>query len=158
MSSYWAGYHGVGLLLSEEEFENLLNKYNEVHNIEIRDVLEKVGVRETALKFSQDEQKVFSFVDVTTDDADGFYFAPYKREDGSFNTYGKGFICQTWRDHNFYALFSDHNLEGAEIFIHNPYPTYEHLVEEIRTKINAYVPNDFNWDAHIGRISYAAYA
>ena len=42
-------------------------------------------------------------------------------------------------------------MDSAEAFIQNPYPTYEDLVQEFKNKLIGLVPDDFSWDAHIGR-------
>ena len=57
-----------------------------------------------------------------------------------------------------YMAFSDKSFDGPEVFSKKPYDSYEAFVEEFKRKFEKYLPSDFDWDAHLGRFNYAAYA
>lgn len=164
MSSYWAANHGIALLLSYEEMEQVIETYCKKYPDS--ELAEKRQEGDFYLDeedvFTIPEREIFFFVtDVNTDYADGMYFIPFKCPDGSFNVLDKcetdDYISYAWREPGVYALFSEHAMDSAEAFIQNPYPTYEDLVQEFKNKLIGLVPDDFNWDAHIGRFSYATY-
>lgn len=165
MSSYWAATHGIALILSYEEMEQIVETYCERY--QDSELAEK---KQNEEYFSVDNEDIFkipernvsfSVTDVNTDYADGMCFIPFKCADGSFNTIDKcetgNYMSYAWREPGIYVLFAEHAMDSAEVFVKNPYPTYEDLVQEFKTKLVNLVPYDFNWDAHIGRISYATY-
>nr|WP_317439871.1 hypothetical protein [uncultured Enterocloster sp.] len=49
-------------------------------------------------------------------------------------------------------------MDGFDTFNEKPYASYEALRQEFKDKLERYLPDDFDWDAHIGRFRYAAYA
>ncbi|MBQ6857620.1 MAG: hypothetical protein IJO13_11025 [Lachnospiraceae bacterium] len=62
------------------------------------------------------------------------------------------------RDKNLYVVFSDKDMMSVESFEKKRYDSYEELVQEFKDKLQNYLPDDFEWDIHIGNFSYAAYA
>ena len=159
MSSFWAATHGIALLLSYEEMERIIETYCKKYpDSELAEKKQKdyfyLDVEDV---FILPERKLSFFVtDVNPDYADGMYFIPFKCPDGSFNIHDKC-ISYAWREPGVYAIFSEHAMDSAEAFIKNPYPTYDDLVQEFKNKLLGLVPDDFNWDAHIGRFSYATF-
>lgn len=138
MSSYWAANHGIALLLSYEEMEQVIETYCKKYPDS--ELAEKRQEGDFYLDgedvFTIPERKTFFFVtDVNTDYADGMYFIPFKCPDGFFNILDKcetdDYISYAWRELGVYALFSEHAMDSAEAFIQNPYPTYEDLVQEV---------------------------
>lgn len=61
------------------------------------------------------------------------------------------------RSETSYMVFCDRDLDGPMSFVKKPYDSYEDFVDEFRRKMGQYLPEDFDWDAHIGRINYSAY-
>ena len=62
-------------------------------------------------------------------------------------------------DANIFVLNADHQLDGMKAF--NPkkvYPSYKAFRTEFERKLGEYMPDGFDWDAHIGIYSYACYA
>lgn len=57
-----------------------------------------------------------------------------------------------------YVIFADKDMDGFDTFNEKPYASYEALRQEFKDKLERYLPDDFDWDAHIGRFRYAAYA
>ncbi len=166
MSSYWAATHGIALVLSYEEMDEIIENYCKKYPYtelaqKKRDEEDFFSLYEDDL-FELENGIMFSVTDVNTDYADGMSFTPYKCPDGTFNTISRykfgDYINYSWRDHGVYVLFSEYSMDSADAFVNPPYPTYEHLVQEFKNKLQELVSDDFNWDAHIGRLSYAAYA
>lgn len=165
MSSYWSATNGIALVLSYEEMDEIVENYCRKYP-DSKLAEKKQKEKENFILFEDDVFEftngiMFSVTDVNTDYADGMYFIPFKCPDGSFNTLDKcetdDYVSYAWREPGVYALFSEHAMDSAEAFIQNPYPTYEDLVQEFKNKLIGLVPDDFNWDAHIGRFSYATY-
>lgn len=61
-------------------------------------------------------------------------------------------------DETSYMFYSDHTLDSVEVFEKRPYHSYQEFRQEFQDKMAAYLPDDFDWDAHIGTFSYARYA
>lgn len=53
-----------------------------------------------------------------------------------------------------FVLWSDRLLDGPSSFTEMPYKSYGEFVQEFKDKIGSYVPEDFDWDAHLGRIVF----
>nr|WP_302168356.1 hypothetical protein [uncultured Schaedlerella sp.] len=53
-----------------------------------------------------------------------------------------------------YFFHSEHELDAPEAFDERPYNSYEEFKQEFKDKMAAYLPDDFGWDAHIGRFNY----
>ena len=121
----------------------------------------------TEIAMDPESEKRFGIVRIQNDDIyDGMRFMPY-RVNGKFNvpyiTAGEEksenpeFV--NWidlRSETSYMVFSDRDLDGPMSFVRKPYDSYEDLVDEFRLKMGQYLPEDFDWDAHIGRFTYSA--
>lgn len=156
MSSYWAGYYGVALVLTDEEFDDFCEKYKSIKLIDddtFNDALNENGVRDYNF-IKSDKNGVFDIIDVCTEDCDGMCLIPYFHE-GKEN---KHHANTALRLNSCYVVFSDKSMDSLSAFTKRPYESYEDLVQEFKNKLECYLPEDFNWDEHIGRFSYAAYA
>ena len=121
----------------------------------------------TEIAMDPKSEKRFGIVRIQNDDIyDGMRFMPY-RVNGKFNvpyiTAGEEksenpeFV--NWidlRSETSYMVFSDRDLDGPMSFVRKPYDSYENFVDEFRRKMGQYLPEDFDWDAHIGRFNYSA--
>lgn len=56
-----------------------------------------------------------------------------------------------------YVAFSDRRMDDVAAFFDRPYASYEEFVQEFKDKFQRYLPEDFNWDEHLGIFSYAFY-
>lgn len=175
MSSYWAGYHGTALVLNENEFENFLQKYTETQNPEITftrpyqdqlfedcSILEYNFIRSNISDKPGSISDYFYITPVLYEETDGPWFAPFVRSNGDWNLIDgvkyTDIETDTTRGKNLYVIFSDYELDSPQNWIKPAYPTYESLVQEFKNKLQKYLPENFDWNAHIGRFSYAAYA
>lgn len=122
----------------------------------------------TEITMDPESEKRFGIVKIQNDDIyDGMRFMPY-RVNGKFNvpyiTAGeeksKNPEFVDWidlRSETSYMVFCDRDLDGPMSFVRRPYDSYEDFVDEFRRKMGQYLPEDFDWDAHIGRFNYSAY-
>lgn len=125
-------------------------------------------VRSADIHKAHDEQSVFSSVWVSPDFADGMWFETYRAKTGKPNKTFLDWKRQIWnpdyikpeslRDDVSYMFYSDKSFDGPSVFDERPYNSYEEFVQEFKDKLEAYLPADFDWDAHIGRFNYAANA
>lgn len=53
------------------------------------------------------------------------------------------------------AFLSDKPLNSARTLSTLPYHSYLGFLEEFQRKLGAYLPQDFDWYGHLGKISYA---
>ena len=121
----------------------------------------------TEITMDPESEKRFGIVRIQNDDIyDGMRFMPY-RVNGKFNvpyiiageekSENPEFV--NWidlRSETSYMVFSDRDLDGPMSFVRKPYDSYEDFVGEFRSKMGQYLPEDFDWDAHIGRFNYSA--
>lgn len=161
MSNYWAGYHGTVLLLSDNEFHVFLETYSKMHckgeGLELMDpatLFDEEPLGEHEFKCSSGHG-TFNVTPLAEDETDGRTFVPFKLPNKAWN---RGSESRHSRSGDLYAVFSNHSLGGPSCWNNPSYPTYESLVDEFKSKVEAYLPEDFDWDAHIGDLSYAAFA
>lgn len=178
MSSYNSGYHGSALVLDKKEFDELISRYKEIIVSKLKKTLQddfeylvmseecllreypfirSVYCTENPNKILEDgtQTKVFEILDVSTDDCDGMYLLPYLNDGKLLWSQNSGISL---RDKNLYVIFSDHQLDNPLTFVTKPYESYEAFVNEFKEKLKNYLPEDFNWDKHIGSFSYSCYA
>ena len=122
----------------------------------------------TEIAMDPESEKRFGIVRIPDDDIyDGMRFMPY-RVNGKFNVpyvivgeeKSKNPEFVDWidlRSETSYMVFCDRDLDGPMSFVRRPYDSYEDFVDEFRRKMGQYLPEDFDWDAHLGRFNYSAY-
>ena len=122
----------------------------------------------TEIAMDPESEKRFGIVRIPDDYIyDGMRFMPY-RVNGKFNVpyvivgeeKSKNPEFVDWidlRSETSYMVFCDRDLDGPMSFVRRPYDSYEDFVDEFRRKMGQYLPEDFDWDAHIGRFNYSAY-
>lgn len=119
------------------------------------------------LSLGNSRKRTFCPTIVSPDDSDGMNFYQYYAN-GRPNTYYKDEERETanpdyvdpilLRDETSYVFYSDRMLDSVNAFERRPYSSYQEFEQEFKNKMAAYLPDDFDWDAHIGRFSYARYA
>lgn len=73
-------------------------------------------------------------------------FKTEDQEDGGF---------KELRGKDQYVVFADYSPDSLE-FIKDPkYHSYADILNELKGKLEGYLPDDFPWDERIGRYSYA---
>lgn len=106
--------------------------------------------------------------DVLTDSCEGMSLIPIHYPDGVTNTYEldedgrlvRSIHVENLHGKDCYAFFADHEVTSGPYFDRKEerYETYEDLLREFQGKLKTYLPEDFDWDAHIGDFSYACFA
>ncbi len=48
-------------------------------------------------------------------------------------------------------------MNSVKAFDEKPYASYQDFVQEFRDKVGSYLPEDFDWNVHLGYLSYAAW-
>lgn len=164
MSSFWAAYYGDALVLTEKEFDDFCEKYAQVNKLEKEDMFED-SIRGYNFKKGNDPEETFTIVDILSDYADGKYFVPFFTEGipneavyDEDDKLIKRAVVSSWREHDCYAIFAEHNRYSGRAFLMPPYSSYKEFVQEFKDKLEKYLPEDFDWDGHLGCFSYAAYA
>ncbi len=187
MSSYWAGYSGTGLVLNGKEFDKFLENYKErnpeqVENLD--EVIEDKGMEEVKFiksvqagkhfeNLQEDEEHdlpVFYFTVMDNGSIDGFALWPFFRPDGRMNISEKKQdgsyehpimrhpMWEDDKDERCYVLFSERDFTSPKVFMRPAYASYEEFKQEFILQVGGYLPEDFDWDAHLGYFSYACYA
>lgn len=162
MSSYWAGYSGVGLVLREPEYVRFLKEYSKKHSLSetfFDEYCKEQSINEHGFVRTNGEKNFF-VTEISTDCCEGMYFKPfiYNGEPNTYDKRGLNIIDYRWSDENCYVFFSDKNMEGYNAFIEKPYASYDAFVQEFKDKLSGYLPDDFEWDEHLGNFAYACYA
>lgn len=49
-------------------------------------------------------------------------------------------------------------MNSVKAFDEKPYASYQNFIQEFKDKVGGYLQEDFNWNAHLGNLTYAAYA
>lgn len=115
-----------------------------------------------------DREKRRCFVNcISPDDSDGMSFQPYYTngkaniycaDENGENTNPDYVDFIDLRGETTYMFYSDRSLDSVKAFERRPYNSYEEFKQEFKDKMATYLPDDFDWDAHIGRFNYACYA
>ena len=151
MSQYYAGYYGIGCVLSVEEFKNFLTSYFTKHPDLTEKEQEEVRIEEYAFKRSN-ENGIFHIVEISTNYADGMQLLRLNKEDDPAG------YCVDLRGKDQYVVFSDYQPDTLEFIRHPKYHDYEDILKEFKGKLESYLPEKFPWDERIGNYSYAYYA
>lgn len=115
--------------------------------------------------------KVLYFSEMSNDNVEGFRFWPFYRHDGRMNVPIKrpegGWEDAEYRNpmwesddvgHSCYVIWSAKDLTSPRVFEQPAYTSYEEFVQEFKDDLAAYLPDAFDWNAHLGYMSYACFA
>lgn len=178
MSQFWTGYYGTGLMLSQNEFIEMLKKYvkenirrgNRVCDLEEINAYVYDGEAEFYVNeydfIRSDGSGSFYVSEYTSDTYEGFFFSPffvngkanvtYKDENGDWQESIDEFIEIEYDP--VYLIFSDKDFISPMVFTEKPYDSYKDFKDEFRCKIGTYLPEDFDWDSHLGSFRCACFA
>lgn len=159
---------------------DIVKKYAEENNLEysenevdymIDDAIRECGfLKSKAIKLDKISKNPehFFIVAITTEDCDGMRFIPYYRNGKAnrfciLSEYGEkslnpNYMEEDIRGEDSYVAFSDHSFDDVNAFSRMPYSSYEEFVQEFKDKFEKYLPEDFDWEKHLGRFNYACYA
>lgn len=156
MSSYWAGYSGIGMYINESEFEKFMTQYLMKNEEDFKNIKENLHFvyDENAETYIIEKENILKLSD---DSAGGFVFYPYFIEQKPNTEYlDTGLSLYKQNAYIFIADF-DNNSVGA-LLENRKYNSYTEIVDEFKRKYAEYLPNDFDWNKHIGQYSCACYA
>lgn len=88
MSSYWAAYYGVALVLNEQEYIDMSNRFGEISP----DYLENGDLLEEGddIIFKNSARKTVKITQILADNCDGMCLIPFVQEDGEPNIFVAG--------------------------------------------------------------------
>lgn len=155
--SHWAGYYGQGMALTKKEFETFLENYKsgctDEESLRQLKAVEKEEEWIEDVKFMSESGKEHYVTYVDDGNTEGFRLIPYRM---------KGIVNKDWEaadmpQNNVYVFPSDKAVDGMTCFDEKVYGSYDEFVQEFKDKLGAYLPGDFDWDAHIGIYTYACF-
>lgn len=167
MSSNWYAESGTALILDEKEtiefckkylkeicgrnMVKVLDAYTAVEELDTRTLIRSKYKKADPSSIDENDEKHFQ-ISLYEDEMSGGIFYPFEcdercGEDDCFELYG-----------DYYGIFfTDKSTLPQEIF-KGTYHSMDEIIDEFKEKLEDYLPEDFNWKAHIGFIQYAIYA
>ena len=175
MSSWWGGYYGSGLVLNQGEFDGFLVAYKEWNHIDgDKDLFSEEPMSEFSFIRSIHAGEYFSGSEVKPEDSfgieavlqeecDGMRFIPYMNREEKNLCMRDGTLTPDYsscdrRGEDLYVIWSDKEFDSVQAFEEKPYASYEEFRNEFIEKAQRYLPEDFDWDSHLGRLTYAVFA
>lgn len=156
---YWGAYHGQGLVLTEDEFEGFLASYKEKDqdkaSLEMIAELEDGCLPVEEVEFCSLSGTAFSMFMADDSCTEGFKLVPYRMNGKPNDDWDRN---ENIPSSNVYVLPADRSIAGMRCFEEKAYDSYEEFVSEFKGKLKEFLPESFDWDAHIGIYSYACYA
>ena len=144
--------------IEDSEIEEMFESLIEANDIEF--------IRNSDVSVTGREKCVFENVYVSPDNCEGMDFHQYY-SNGKPNVYfanaetdekAPDYVDSYSPYGESYMFFSDRDLDSPLAFERRPYNSYEEFRQEFKDKMEAYLPDDFDWDAYIGRFRYACFA
>lgn len=109
--------------------------------------------------------KTMNFYAMGSNEVEGAMFWPFFRPTGRLNVMEVGengervyTISRALKEDDTYILWSDKDMESPRVFERPAYSSYEEFVQEFKDKVGRYLPEDFDWNGHLGSMSYACFA
>ena len=182
MSQYYAPTYGTALVLSEKEYFSFLKQYKKI----CKPIMDKEDENDLGLAIMEEDcsleecffaksevikEKIkenlpfpktelnspnllfFNIQHVSTDESDGMGLYPmkkYKKDDS------KEF--KNLRSEDCYAIWSDKSTSLNSVLNNQTYKSKDEIINEYKTKLQAYLPDDFDWEEHIGSFSFCTFA
>lgn len=69
----------------------------------------------------------------------------------------RDYFCEELSSEKCYIAFADRGFNDAYVFERKPYASYKEFVQEFKDKFEKYLPNGFDWDAHLGNFKCVFY-
>jgi len=143
--------------IEDSEIEEMFESLIEANDMEF--------IWSSDLSVTSREKCVFESVYVSLDNCEGMDFHQYY-SNGKPNVYftnvetsekNPDYVDSYPVHEESYMFFSDHALDSPLAFEKRPYSSYGEFKQEFKNKMEAYLPDDFDWDAHIGLFTYACF-
>lgn len=115
------------------------------------------------------QDKAMYFTELTDDNIEGCRLWPFFRPDGRMNVREEkpdGYWEEAAsrnpmlepEEGSCYVIWSERDFCSPAVFERPAYGSYEEFKQEFKDSMGAYLPEGFDWDAHLGYLSYACYA
>lgn len=181
MVSYWSALSGTVLVLDKKEVKDFLKKYisvnfkageepDEQDMKELNDMIDENGYDEMPFfrsvcreqftlsfptlescieaDFRSMEKNIFTAMLYDEDEYSGGVMYKFDDKNGKYASVDSGGLL----------FFTDKSTRPQDVLTGKSYKSTGEIVEEFKDKMAAYLPEDFDWDSHIGFFQCAAYA
>lgn len=179
MSSYYTNYFGhifeLKLILRENEFHDFLKRYEELNGINgiekeintyYEDAIDEYCFIQSdcAGEYIEDDdvppRHTFRIMEFPIEESKDMVFIPYM-SNGKRNMYwtewviNLDYVQYKMGAEAVYLIGSDKIVNNLVIYDgENRRFYYMELLDEFKRKMERYLPDDFDWDKHIGRLVY----
>lgn len=185
MSSYWSAISGTVLLLSSTETDDFLQSYlsktytPDATFDDVKNMLERIseqGYDESYLLKSKSRKEaiktlptldstfnldletirkvkgsIFTIDEYDEDEYSGGMFYPISKLNNKEQTY-------TNVENNSVLIYSSKSTNPLNILSNKSYKSLDELIQDYKDTVGDYLPDDFDWDSHIGFFQCAVYA
>lgn len=144
-----ADFSDTAMVLNKTEYADFTDRYCKYHHIDLNEFqaeIKNIGLTDydfiSSISGNQDANKqteTFYILLVDHDSCEDMHLVPYRK--GEDQLY----------DDDCYVVFADREMS----LFKQAYSSYESLVQEFKDKMENYLPENFDWDSHIGCFSYA---
>ena len=180
MGYIYTAHYGNGLLLNSREYRNFLRRYYRRNGLTeekiAKSYIEYVGIqniiqtengklaRKALDKFGyitsnfsgydialnvKNRNLRFPIVEVKPTRRNPITFLPYKINNQSTDFYEHYHIYEKR-----YIAFCDTDIDGCELCCYKTDASYDNFVAEFKRKFKNYLPDDFDWESHLGRVNW----
>ena len=133
------GNSEFGLLIPDKELAEFIQKYNHAHPEDAFEDVSDLDAYDTLIGC----EKPFMVLYLNSDYA-GIDILPING--GGWYPAGEGLL-----------IFAEKSTAANQLLKHGFYGSAEEICEEFKVKVGAYLPQDFEYESHIGDITYAVY-
>lgn len=172
MSEYWAGFYTrkkeLNFVLRENEFIDFLVVYQKLNNL--TGVLEEFDAEtideywfvcsDHAGEYTDVDDipsgHAFCVTEFPTEESDHMLFIPYA-SNGRRNLHLMGqapnldYAEYRMEDEKVYVIHLARNADNPALFAsEEPHALYYQLLDGLKRKLDRYLPDNFDWDTHIG--------
>ena len=138
-------HYGIALVLDEQEIEGFAEKYADENGEDMDEVLENIMFGDPLSQNGNGEDPSLEIKEICNDNVHGGIRFFNWENDGE---------CE--HKEECWAVFADKQLTGQNIFMRPPYKSMDCLVTEFKSKLNRYMPDQFDYHSHIGFLVYCA--
>lgn len=150
------------LILKGDEYEDMIERY--LASIPELDVTKKNMIVNAARNYSwflKSEHDVTGWYDTDFRNIESDHLFGIEEFDEQFdNVHFVSFMTKISAyydtgDEPLYTLEAETNIKETGAFDEDSVSEYAALVDEFKQKLEHYLPDDFNWDTHIGVLTYS---
>lgn len=154
MRKNWEAQYGIGLCLTENEYDEFADAYAHAMNLSYNRMIneiDNISIDDYRFQYADGSRDFFYLDVVSPKDCDGFQFTPFVNKLCKIR-WNKGTDKGTY-----YIAFTKQNPFHMDTMFQCPYKSYKDILDEFYAKFGGYLPEDFSWHTHIGKVSYAEF-